>query len=220
MRYLQSSSVVVEPAIWNDRNVDWAAAFDAVLIRSIWDYHRFYDDFLEWLASLEQIGVPTINSISLLRWNSNKRYLLQLPPLGVDIVPTQVMRAGELADALSAMSGRDLVIKPTVSAGAWSTVRGCAGSAALSSAVSLLPPDLEYMVQPFIPEIAQDGEWSLLFFDGLYSHAVCKRPRANDYRVQGEFGGSVEFVAPDDKTIAAAERAVAAVVSLGYTDIT
>jgi glutathione synthase/RimK-type ligase-like ATP-grasp enzyme len=162
--------------------------------------------------------VPTINSTELLRWNSDKRYLLQLPPLGVDIVPTQIVRADDLLDAVLAMHGHDVVIKPTVSASAWRTVRGRAGAAELSDAIASLPVDLHYMLQPYVREIAEEGEWSLLFFDGEYSHAVLKRPAANDYRVQREFGGTVEFIAPDDATIEAAHDAAAAVKSLGFDD--
>jgi glutathione synthase/RimK-type ligase-like ATP-grasp enzyme len=162
--------------------------------------------------------VPTINCTELLRWNSNKRYLLQLPPLGVDIVPTQVVQAGDLVDAVLAMRGCDVVIKPTVSASAWCTIRGRAGAAELANAIASLPADLHYMLQPYVREVADEGEWSLLFFDGEYSHAVLKRPAANDYRVQREFGGRVEFIAPDAATIEAAHDAAVAVKSLGFGD--
>jgi glutathione synthase/RimK-type ligase-like ATP-grasp enzyme len=217
VRCLEAQGAAVEPVVWNDPGVDWST-FDAVLMRSIWDYHEHYEDFLAWLARLDACGVPTINCTELLRWNSNKRYLLQLPPLGVDIVPTQIVQAGDLVDAVLAMRDHDVVIKPTVSASAWCTVRGRAGAAELRNAIASLPPDLDYMLQPYVREIADEGEWSLLFFDGEYSHAVLKRPAANDYRVQREFGGSVEFTAPDDATIAAAQNAATAVKSLGYDD--
>jgi glutathione synthase/RimK-type ligase-like ATP-grasp enzyme len=214
---LETAGVVVSPAVWNDPGVDWSS-FDAVLMRSIWDYHEHYKDFLAWLARLDASDVPTINSTALLRWNSNKRYLPQLPPLGVDIVPTQIVQADDLVDAVLAMHGHDVVIKPTVSASAWCTVRGRAGAAELNEAIASLPVDLHYMLQPYVREVAEEGEWSLLFFDGAYSHAVLKRPAANDYRVQREFGGSVAFATPDDATIAAAQGAVDAVKSLGYDD--
>jgi hypothetical protein len=126
IRCLETQGVVVAPAVWNDPGVDWSA-FDAVLMRSIWDYHEHYDDFLAWLARLDESRTPTINSTGLLRWNSDKRYLLQLPPLGVDVVPTQIVQADDLVDALLAMHGHDVVIKPTVSASAWCAVRGLAG---------------------------------------------------------------------------------------------
>jgi hypothetical protein len=144
VRCLEAQGAAVEPVVWNDPGVDWST-FDAVLMRSIWDYHEHYEDFLAWLARLDACGVPTINCTELLRWNSNKRYLLQLPPLGVDIVPTQIVQAGDLVDAVLAMRDHDVVIKPTVSASAWCTVRGRAGAAELRNAIASLPPDLDYM---------------------------------------------------------------------------
>lgn len=160
--------------------------------------------------------MPTINPTRLLRWNSNKRYLLELPPHGVDIIPTQVVRATDLPRVLATMAGRQVVVKPTVSGTSWHTVRGVAGSATFDAAVAALPPQLEFLVQPFMPEIEREGEWSLLFFGGEYSHAVLKRPATNDYRVQSEFGGRSEAVAPGTELIEPAQRALSAVSALGY----
>ena len=212
---LRAGGGAVSPAPWNDSAIEWTR-FDFVVIRSTWDYHTSYADFLAWLAQLEQLGVRTINAIPLLRWNSDKRYLLQLPQLGVETVPTQVVSGCELGAALDSMPGREIVIKPTVSASAWCTVRGRAEGVELRDAVATLPAHLEYLIQPFVPEVASEGEWSLLFFDGVYSHAVLKRPAPGDYRVQLEFGGGREFIEPDEETIAAASRAVSAVQSLGF----
>ena len=197
------------------RHIDWSR-FDAVLMRSTWDYHTRYAEFIAWLERLQALRVPTINSTALLRWNSDKRYLLQLPAFDVDIVPTQITPGSELIRALDHVHGREVIVKPTVSASAWCTVRGLVGSAELAGAVANLPVNLDYLVQPFVAEVALEGEWSLLFFDGAYSHAVLKRPAQGDYRVQREFGGTTESISPDDATIAAAERAVRAVESLGY----
>jgi glutathione synthase/RimK-type ligase-like ATP-grasp enzyme len=214
---LRTGGIAITTAIWNDAAVDWSG-FDAVLMRSIWDYFRHYGQFLDWLARLEALGVPTINPNHLLRWNSDKRYLLQLPPLGVDIIPTQVVPARGLSDALARMSGTQVVIKPAVSGSSWHTIRAIAGSEQVNAAIESLPAGLDYLVQPFVPEIAQEGEWSILFFGGVYSHAVRKRPAANDYRVQREFGGSVEILAPPPRLLAAAKAALDAVTTLGYPD--
>jgi glutathione synthase/RimK-type ligase-like ATP-grasp enzyme len=212
---LRAAGAAVSAAAWNDPAVDWAR-FDVVVIRSTWDYHTFYADFLAWLARLEQLNVRTINPVPLLRWNSDKPYLLQLPRLGVETAPTEVVSARALGAALDSMPGRDIVIKPTVSASAWCTVRGRADGIDLRDSIAALPTHLDYLVQPFVPEVASEGEWSLLFFDGVYSHAVLKRPARGDYRVQLEFGGDREFIEPDETTIAAASGAISAVQSLGF----
>jgi glutathione synthase/RimK-type ligase-like ATP-grasp enzyme len=201
--------------VWNDPDVDWST-FDAVLIRTIWDYFKHHTAFLDWLDRLDRLGVPTINDSALLRWNSDKRYLLELARHGVVIIPTRLANAAELPDVLATMPGQQVVIKPSISGGAWHTLRGTAGDVVFAEAVTQLPHEHDYLVQPFVPEIVSDGEWSLLYFAGEFSHAVIKRPAAGDYRVQGEFGGSAEPIQPNAATLAAADRALAAVAALGH----
>ncbi|MEO8778756.1 MAG: hypothetical protein ABI389_08790 [Rhodanobacter sp.] len=201
--------------IWNDPAVEWAA-FDAVLIRTIWDYFKQHAAFLAWLGRLDQLGVPTINDSRLLRWNSDKHYLFDLADQGVAIIPARPSAATELPDVLASMPGQSVVVKPRVSGGAWHTLYGTVGDVAFAEAVARLPRELDYLVQPFIPEIASAGEWSLLYFAGEFSHAVIKRPAAGDYRVQVEHGGSTVAAQPDPATLAAAAHALASVAALGY----
>jgi glutathione synthase/RimK-type ligase-like ATP-grasp enzyme len=206
----------VEPTscTWNDPAVDWSR-FDAVLIRTTWDYFKLYAAFLQWL---DRLPVPTINPATLLRWNSDKRYLLELGARGIDIIDSRIATAAGLRDALAPLAGQDVVVKPTVSGGAWHTVRGVVGDAAFDIALAQLPADLDYLVQPFVRQVVDDGEWSLVFFDGQLSHAVIKRPAQGDYRVQGDFGGRAEPVEPPASIVAAAQRALAAVADLGHPD--
>jgi hypothetical protein len=203
--------------VWNDPAVDWAA-FDAVLIRTIWDYFRHYPDFLRWLDTLDTLRVPTLNASALLRWNSDKRYLLELAQHGVAIIPTQLARAGHLHEVLSTMPAQHVVVKPAISGGAWHTLRGIVGTTKFAQALAQLPPAADYLVQPFMPEVARDGEWSLLYFGGVFSHAVLKRPAAGDYRVQGEHGGSVGPATPTPAMLEDADRTLAAVARLGHGD--
>lgn len=206
----------VEPiaCIWNDPAIDWSR-FDAVLIRTTWDYFKHYAAFRQWL---DRLPIPTINSQRVLHWNSDKRYLLQLEQQGIAIIPTRITAAQNLSDTLAALTAREVVVKPTVSGGAWHTLRGTLGDAAFEQAVTQLPQELDYMVQPFVPEVVDNGEWSLLFFDGQYSHAVLKRAATGDYRVQGMFGGSSEAIEPSAAIIASAQRALAAVATVGHPD--
>jgi len=207
----------VEPTacVWNDPAVNWSA-FDAVLLRSTWDYFKHYAAFTRWL---DQLPVPTINDKPLVRWNSEKRYLLDLAALGVDIIPTQIVAAKDLSQTLATRHGHEVVVKPTVSGTAWHTARGVVGEARFEQAVAQLPQAFDYLVQPFLHEVVNDGEWSLLFFNGEYSHAVIKRPAAGDYRVQSDFGGTAELVQPDATLIASAQRALAATAALGHTQV-
>jgi hypothetical protein len=74
--------------------------------------------------------------------------------------------------------------------------------------------DRGVLLQPFLPEILTGGELSLLFFDGIFSHAVCKRPAPGDYRVQFQYGGTNETVDVDPALVAQARACVLAAPSL------
>lgn len=204
--------------IWNDPQVDWTA-FDAVLIRTIWDYFEHYEAFRAWLDMLDRLDVATINDTNTLRWNSDKRYLLDLERQGVPGIPTDVAHGNRLQEIVSSMPGREIVIKPTVSGGAWHTVRGKVGAADFQEAIERLPAKLDYLVQPFVPDIASNGEWSLMFFDGAYSHAVLKRPTEGDYRVQEQHGGRTAPATPDNHVVEAASNVLAASAALGHREL-
>ena len=214
---LERLSIQPIVCVWNDPEVDWST-FDAVLIRTIWDYFKHHAAFLDWLDRLDRLGVPTINDSALLRWNSDKRYLLELAQLGIDIIPTQLASAHELGNVLIAMPAQQVVIKPAISGSAWHTLRGTVGDEIFAQAVTRLPREFHYLVQPFVPEIVSEGEWSLLYFAGEFSHAVIKRPAIGDYRVQGEYGGSADPIVPSAATLAAARRALVAVAAIGHGD--
>jgi glutathione synthase/RimK-type ligase-like ATP-grasp enzyme len=195
--------------VWTDPSVDWSA-YDAVLLRSVWDYHLRYDEFTEWLAQLDKAGVPVLNDSRLVRWNGDKRYLLELRERGVAIVPSQIAAGECLHEVVAGLDGQEIVIKPTVGAGASHTIRGIAGSPELEQAMDELP-DAVYLVQPFQPEIQTDGELSLIFIDGEYSHAVVQRPVAGDYRVQLMFGGVATVTDPSPDVLESARAVLAAV---------
>ncbi|MDD5304123.1 MAG: hypothetical protein PHS14_13565 [Elusimicrobia bacterium] len=180
-----------EPAVWDDPSVDWRS-YDAAVIRSAWDYHLSPSAFFAWLSRLEALGLPLWNPAPVVRANADKSYLKELEAAGVTIAPTLWVEPGgrpDLDELLAARGWDDAVVKPVVSAGAFRTSRvkrgGPAGQAALDSALARSGA----MVQPFLPEIAAEGEWSFVFLGGEFSHAVLKVPRAGDFRVQEAHGG-------------------------------
>ena len=195
-----------------DGDADWAG-FDGVLIRSCWDYHLRPDEFRAWLDRLETLAVPVWNPPALVRWNIDKRYLLDLAGRGVPVVPTLVrdeIVARDLAPLSERLTADQLVVKPVVGA----TAHGCRRLAVdvASSVDEVLAPEREgpWLVQPFIESIVTRGEWSLMAFDGRLDYAVRKLPAAGDYRVQPEWGGSSRREAPDEALVAACRRTLAA----------
>ncbi len=191
--------VTAEPVVWDDAGSGWSA-FDAVVIRSCWDYHLKVADFFAWLGRLERLGLPVLNPPPLVRWNADKRYLLTLAERGVAIVPTRVLSRGApdpreaLLRALDGLEADEAVVKPAVSAsahGTWRTSRAAAPADA--GRLEALVAVGDVLVQPFVPAVTGAGEWSVLCFGGRPSHAVLKRPAPGDWRVQGELGGTAEL---------------------------
>lgn len=170
--------VEVRAVVWDDPDVDWRA-FDAIVIRSTWDYHKRFAEFRAWLDRME--GLPLWNPPAVLRWNTHKSYLLDLQARGIDIVPTLLVPAGQ-----------GFIVKPAVSATAFRTERH--------------ETDCDVLVQPFVPEVVTDGELSFVFLGRRFSHAVRKRVADGDFRVQSEFGGSAEPFVPAEALIEQASR--------------
>ena len=208
---LSARGVLVHAVPWSDPSAQWAT-YDAVIVRSCWDYFLRHEEFHAWLDGLERDGARVMNDVRTLRWNSEKTYLADLAARGVPIIPTRWLGRGSSASLgeLRADTGwSELVVKPTVSGGAHRTWRGTpAAEAADETRLAAMLGEGAVMVQPLLDEIEREGEWSLLFFDGRYSHAVLKRPRPGDFRVQREHGGTLEPAEPSLAAVEAAERAL------------
>ena len=210
---LDEIGIDARPAIWSDASIDWRA-FDALVIRSPWDYFTRPQEFRAWLDARIATGARMFNPSEVLEWNFDKRYLQDLEAAGAPSIPTIVVPPGECPDiaALAAARGWDeIVVKPTISGGAYQTHRFRIGDAAqFREDIAQTLRDRGVLIQPFLPEILSAGELSLLFFDGVFSHAVCKRPKQGDYRVQPQFGGTSETVEVRNEWIAGAHACIAA----------
>ena len=201
------------PAAWDDSAVAWDS-YDALVVRSTWNYHRSLDAFRAWIDRVEALGVPLWNPPAILRWNASKTYLRDLAAGGVDAVPTHWVERGSVAtlsEVLHDAGWSDAVVKPAVSASAHETWRVTAPRLTPDdeSRFGRLTASGDVMVQPFLAELARDGEWSVMFVAGQYSHAVLKRARAGDFRVQREHGGTAEPRSPPAAVLAAAMNTVA-----------
>jgi glutathione synthase/RimK-type ligase-like ATP-grasp enzyme len=203
------------PAVWSEAGVEWTS-FDALVIRSPWDYFERNTEFRAWLDARIASGVLLCNAGDILVWNYDKSYLDDLAN-EVPLVPTIRIAKGETADVAALARARgwsDIVVKPTISGGAYRTWRFHVDDAADHARdIAETLSDRGLLVQPFLPEIFE-GELSLLFFDGVFSHAVRKRPKAGEYRVQFQYGGTFEAVEVGADLIAMARACVLAAPSL------
>jgi glutathione synthase/RimK-type ligase-like ATP-grasp enzyme len=187
------------PLVWDDEGVDWTA-WDTVIIRSCWDYHLKFDRFRAWIDRLEKAGIRLINAPDVLRWNMHKGYLLEVARAGGRIPPTRLVPQGSdrcLRDELRDSDWRSAVIKPAVSASGHSTrLVAAVPSAADEDAYAVMRANGDVLLQAFVPEVREHGEWSLVFFAGRYSHAALKRAAPGEFRVHIEWGGTVEAAEP------------------------
>ena len=167
----------VEGCVWDDPRVDWGE-FDAIVVRSTWDYHRHLGEFLAWTDRAE-VAPRLRNSPATIRWNSHKSYLLDLERGGVPIVPTRLIGDPEAVRAVARTEGwSTVVVKAAVSAGGFRTYRIDMRAAARRPVLGAVdPPEGELLVQPYREEVERSGERSLVFLGGEYSHAFLRAPR-------------------------------------------
>ncbi|HEU4785997.1 MAG TPA: hypothetical protein VFS57_01265 [Gemmatimonadaceae bacterium] len=208
---LERLGIRAEPAIWSDRTIHWRA-FDAVIIRSCWDYHVRFAQFEAWLDALQADSVPLWNPASMVRWNADKRYLLDLAGRGVATIPTMIAMRGH-ADAVESLAAAEgwtrFVIKPAISASGYETFALRMPLDDASRTVIARVAGLgTVLVQPFADEIARSGELSFTFFDGAFSHATIKRARPGEFRVQTEHGGTVDSIGVEPALIGQAAAVV------------
>ena len=200
------------PCLWDDPAEAWSR-HAAVVVRSCWDYHHRAPEFHAWLDRLAAEEARVFNPVPLLRWNADKRYLRDLSDAGIEIIPTAWVNERDeasLADLAGSRGWRHVVVKPSVSATAFETWRtGPEVTGEDEQRFRRLTGERPALVQPYLPDIER-GELSLVFLGGRYSHAVLKRPRPGDFRVQTDFGGTVEAIRPEDHVVAAAIRILGA----------
>ncbi|WP_100643492.1 ATP-grasp domain-containing protein [Alteromonas facilis] len=198
---------------WRNTQVDWND-YDVVIVRSPWDYQQAPEAFLACLQRIEASKATLENPYSLMEWNLAKTYLRDLADNGVSIVPTLWLDEYQddmLEMGFSQFATDTLIVKPVVSANADFTYRipiqdSEQYKAELKTVFSARP----LMVQPFLPSILSPGEYSLFYFDHQYSHAILKTPKAQDFRVQEEHGGSLALITPSQDMLEVAQKTLAA----------
>jgi glutathione synthase/RimK-type ligase-like ATP-grasp enzyme len=179
----------VEAISWRTPSYDWST-YDAVVIRSTWDYIEDPETFLAVLAEIERVGTPLFNALDLVRWNIRKTYLRDLAQRGVPVAPTiwrERLAPGELPALIEEVGTDEIVLKPVVGLNAHGVFRANARSTELSAHYA----EREFMAQPFLSHVITEGEFSLFYFNGKLSHTILKTPRAGDFRVQEEHGGVI-----------------------------
>jgi glutathione synthase/RimK-type ligase-like ATP-grasp enzyme len=204
---LKKDGIAFRAVIW-DEAVPETLGVTHLLIRSPWDYHFRVDLFIDFLKNCEACGITVINNSKIVDWNHTKIYLRGLLEDNNRIVDSFFFtKDDELADIqeeVRSLGWKEIVVKPVISATSHLTFRTHVDAPELSSQLSQITDRCEGMIQPFVPSIATDGEVSLIYFKGdktIFSHAALKKPKAGDFRVQVDFGGSAEVFAPSPELV-------------------
>jgi glutathione synthase/RimK-type ligase-like ATP-grasp enzyme len=218
-KFVADDDLVVEPlrdlgheaefVAWRQA-VDWRQ-YDGVVIRSTWDYQEHLPAFLRVLKEIETLS-RLANPLPLLNWNSDKKiYLQDVEKRGGRIIPT-IWGDSKIDDQLiqqwfEQFQTDELVIKPTVGANAQDASRLKRGAVKVNE-LSKTFAQRSHMVQPFMRGIVEEGEFSLFYFNGDYSHAILKTPKADDFRVQEEHGAEIKPFEPAAELLATGEKIV------------
>ena len=199
INFLNSRGLSVEKTIWNNQEVNWEK-YDLVILKSPWDYFNLIEDFYEWLNLLKSKNVKVLNPADTLKWNADKHYLIDIEQAGLSVTPSIFLAKGTKANLqqyFKHFKVDTLICKPVVSGGSKNTFKITLNNLdEFEQKIDLLLSHEEFIIQPFLSEIETRGEWSFIFFGGNFSHALLKKVKANDFRVQTQFGGTIHLHTP------------------------
>ena len=210
---LARRGITVDTIPWDRPGVDWRQ-YALVVIRSTWDYQHHPQRFLATLEGIERLGVRLENGSEIARWNMPKTYLRELAARGIETVPTfwrEGLAPGELLPLFQELRSEEAVIKPVMSANAQGAWRLDANSAReLAPEIEAYFAQRPLMLQPFERGIVEEGEFSMMYFNGVHSHSILKVPKQGDFRVQEEHGSEIRAIAPEPALLDAGNAAIAA----------
>lgn len=190
---LEAKGLKVHRTNWDNPDFDWSST-EYVLFRAIWDYFDRFPEFSKWLKETSK-KTKMINPSEQIVWNMDKHYLKNLEDNGVNIVKTDFVEIGDnrsLKQTIADTGWEHVILKPAVSGGARHTYKIKPGESDQHEAIfKILIKEEAMLLQPFQKNIMEKGEVSFMVFGGEYSHAVLKKAKAGDFRVQDDHGGTV-----------------------------
>ena len=197
---------------WDDSNFNWSET-KSVLFRTTWDYFDRFSEFSKWLTTVSK-QTTLFNSEQIIRWNIDKHYLQDLEEKQIHIAKTHFIEQGtqtSLQELHTQLNWKETVLKPCVSGAARHTYKlNESNISDFESIFTHLIANESMMLQPFQYKIVTEGEVSMMVFNGEYTHAILKKAKSGDFRVQDDFGGTVHDYTPSKAEIIFAENAVKA----------
>jgi glutathione synthase/RimK-type ligase-like ATP-grasp enzyme len=209
---LEQKGLKVIKKAWDAPNFDWSKCNYAIF-RTTWDYFDRFDDFFKWFTKIQEV-LQFINTPEVIYWNLDKHYLKDLQQKQINIPATLFIEKGDketLGNLFSKASWKKAVLKPAIAGAARETFL------ISSSNYNQHEIDLQRLIsqeamlfQEFQYRIQEQGEISIIMIGGEYSHAVLKKAKKGDFRVQDDFGGTVEEYKATAQEIDFASKTLAA----------
>lgn len=195
---------------WDDSTVDWRSTQFA-MFRTTWDYFYRFSEFYPWFEATSAL-TRFINSKDLVKWNFSKKYLLELEKNGVRIPPTVVIPQGTdttLQQKVMGTTWKEFILKPAVGGTARHTYRFLRDhTSRYEDLFAGLIQSEDMLLQEYLPDITVKGEVAFMVMAGKFTHAVLKKAKPGDFRVQDDFGGTLHDYSPTEEEIRFAEEVV------------
>lgn len=208
VKALEAKGLKVCRTNWDDPSFDWSSTKYA-LFRTTWDYFDRFNEFMQWLDQVKH-RTRFINSYEIIKWNIDKSYLFELGKKGIPIPDSKYIHSGSkanLSEILSDVSWKTVILKPAIAGAARHTYKFDLHEAdRYNEAFTQLIANENMILQEYQQMITEMGEITLMIFGGKYSHAVLKRAKPGDFRVQDDFGGTVHPYEPEREAIELAEH--------------
>lgn len=221
---LEGKDLSVIKKDWNDPNFNWNTT-RSVLFRSTWDYFDNFEQFKKWFDKTRNTCLM-INSSETIEWNLDKHYLLDLQKHQIPIPNSEFIKRGSSVDLSLLMQEKkwnEIVVKPTISGAAKNTYRLKKEDInQFDSTWKKLIYQEDFIVQEFQNNVIKKGEVAVMVIGGKYTHAVLKKAKEGDFRVQDDFGGSIAKYSPSEKMVKLAEqctRIISPIPSYARVDI-
>lgn len=207
---LENEGLQVQRTNWDNTTFDWSST-KFIIFRTTWDYFDRYQEFSIWLEKVNKL-TTLINPKELIYWNIDKHYLNDLSNKGINIPPTVFIEKNDsrsLKDTLSRTNWKQFILKPAISGAARHTYKiQLEDVSKYETQYSELISNESMLVQEYQAQITTKGEVAFMVFGGKFSHAILKKAKPGDFRVQDDFGGSIHPYTPNETEIKFVEKAV------------
>ncbi len=207
---LENRGLRVTRINWDHPDVDWSDS-RYMMFRSTWDYFNRFPEFERWLERVKN-QTAMINPYPMVRWNLDKHYLLDLAEKGIPVPPTRFLEKGilqSLNDLIAESGWNEIILKPVISGAARHTYRiNTETCDQYEKVLQRLLAEEPMMIQEFQQQVLDKGEVSFVVIGGTFTHAMLKKAKRGDFRVQDDFGGTLYPYEASEEEIAFAEKVV------------